>query len=128
MTNDFKFNSQIRPKGFPHHFDAHVYFSPETVAIAQTLKSHIECEFAAEISEGSVFVGQIIPKPVGPHPLPMLEVNFAKEQFGVIIPWLMNHRKNLDVLVHSISEDDFYDHTQGAMWLGNPVKLDLSRF
>jgi aromatic ring-cleaving dioxygenase len=128
MSADFKFNSQIRPQGFPHNFDAHVYYSPETLKIAEKLKAEIEEEFAQEISASSLFVGVMIPKPVGPHPLPMFEVNFAKEQFGVFVPWLMNRRQNLDVLVHSISENNLKDHTQGAMWLGKSLNLDLSRF
>lgn len=33
----FRTNSQWMPKGFPHHFDAHIYFNDEQFAEAKRL-------------------------------------------------------------------------------------------
>ena len=125
---EYKFNSQIRPSGFPHDFDAHIYFDEPTLPIARNLKAQVELIFSQQIQEGSLFVGHLITRSVGPHPLPMFEINFSKSLFGTFVPWLMQNRKNLDALVHSISKDDLYDHTQGAVWLGRQLPLDFSKF
>ncbi|MBY0416199.1 MAG: DOPA 4,5-dioxygenase family protein, partial [Bdellovibrionales bacterium] len=74
------------------------------------------------------FVGDMIPVPIGPHPLPMFEANFPQEIFTEVVLWLMKERGNFTVLVHPLSGDDYYDHTQGAMWLGKTVDLNYSIF
>lgn len=73
----FRTNSQWMPAGFPHHFDAHIYFSLE------------QLEFAKELRE-------------------KISKNFQGSSFHV--------------------GDDLYDHTQAAIWLGQPVPLKLEMF
>ena len=36
--------------------------------------------------------------------------------------------KKFNILVHPLTGDDYFDHTQGVMWLGESVELDLSKF
>jgi len=109
----------------PHDFDAHIYFVGEKESdLISALKSKIEIAF----DQKNIFIGNIIPYPIGPHPLPMLEVNFGKERFSDVLFFLMKERGSLNILVHSLSEDDFYDHSAGAIWLGKTLELDFSRF
>jgi aromatic ring-cleaving dioxygenase len=68
-------------------------------------------------------------KPVGPHVMPMFEVNlFTPAQFGAFIPWLVINRGPLSALVHPNHEDGNHirDHSQRSMWLGERVPVDLS--
>jgi DOPA 4,5-dioxygenase len=37
----------------------------------------------------------------------------------------MVHRDGLDVLVHPLTEDAVADHTNFALWLGQPVALKI---
>lgn len=120
----FKVNSQLLPPGFPREFDAHIYFSEDNRSVAQALHEAAIQEFAGQ----KVFVGQMIPEPIGPHPVPMFEINFPKELFTEVVLWLMKARGDLSVLVHELTGDDLYDHTQAAMWLGDAVALDYERF
>jgi len=120
----YRVNSQLLPQGFPRDFDAHIYFSNHDRAAAEALRALALQQFKGR----NFFVGEMIPEPIGPHSLPMFEMNFPKELFGEVVQWLIHHRGSLSILVHELTGDDLYDHTQAALWLGSPVALDLSRF
>lgn len=67
-------------------------------------------------------------KPIGPHTLPMFEVNlFSPTQFGAFIPWLVINRGPLSALLHPNTDDgdELRAHSQRATWLGERVPLDL---
>lgn len=112
-------NSKLLPAGFPREFDAHIYFSEEQRSQAETLRNLALNVFSSR----RVFVGQMIPEAIGPHTLPMFEINFPKEEFADVVLWLMHERRDLSVLVHELTGDDLYDHTQAALWLGPVVDL-----
>jgi len=125
---NFKYNSETRPADYAHDYDVHIYFTESDLKFVQNLKEKIGAAFSEASKSKEVFIGDLIPKAIGPHPRPMLEINFAASRFAQIVPWLMRERRDLSILVHQITGDDYYDHTQGALWLGSPVALDLSRF
>ena len=120
----YRYNSEWMPDDFPHDFDAHIYFSLEQLEFVKNLRNKICAHFKTD----QIFVGDIIPEPIGPHTLPMLEVNFSKELSSEMVSWLAAERGDLNILVHPQSGDDYYDHTQGAQWLGHPVNLKLEVF
>ncbi|KHD89830.1 MAG: DOPA 4,5-dioxygenase [Bdellovibrio sp. ArHS] len=124
MERSYKVNSQLLPQGFPREFDAHIYFSEASLTAAAELRLKAMQEFAGR----QVFVGQLIPEPIGPHPLPMFEINFPLALFSEVVLWLMKARGDLSVLVHELTGDDLYDHTQAALWLGKEVPLLYERF
>lgn len=124
MERTYKVNSQLLPQGFPREFDAHIYFSNESSQFATELREKAIREFAGR----QVFVGQMIPEAIGPHPIPMFEINFPLSLFTEVVLWLMKARGDLSVLVHELTGDDLYDHTQAALWLGKEVPLLYERF
>ena len=73
-------------------------------------------------------------KPVGPHPKPMWEADFIdcpdiETEFYKVLEWLNNEHKHYSVLIHPNTPDgNLLDHTQNAIWLGTPLKLDCSIF
>ncbi|KAL8921011.1 MAG: hypothetical protein Q9172_004234 [Xanthocarpia lactea] len=68
-------------------------------------------------------------KAIGPHPLPMFEVDISTPaQFGAFIPWLAIHHGRLSVLIHPNTGDSRRDHTQGAIWIGDKLDLKLDTF
>jgi aromatic ring-cleaving dioxygenase len=117
------FNSQIRPQNFPHHFDAHIYFTHDQQKEIEELREYLVSFYTGK----DVFVGNVINREVGPHPLPMLECNFSRAMFTDVVLFLMGNRKQFNVLIHPISGDDIYDHSQGAMWLGESLALKMER-
>lgn len=121
---DLPVNSKMMPKDFPRQFDAHVYFTEETRLDAIRFRDLMRTTFADQ----TVFVGELIDRPIGPHLQPMWEANFPKELFTDIVLWLMHNRGNLTVLVHELSGDDLWDHTVGALFLGAPAPLTLDIF
>lgn len=123
-SRTYRYNSEWMPKGFNHDFDAHIYFSSEQLDIIKKLRKKICDSFKTD----KIFVGDIIPEPIGPHPLPMLEINFSKAIYSEMLAWITVERGQLNVLVHPQSGDDYFDHTQGAQWLGNSIKLKLEIF
>lgn len=98
-------------------YHAHLYYAPETKAVAQRLRAAIGARFPR------ARIGNWHDEPVGPHPTSMYQVVFAAEEFPLFVPWLMLNRQELSVLVHPLTDDSVADHTNFALWLGSPLKL-----
>ncbi len=105
----------------PDHYHAHVYFEPNQQQRAAQLREQLDRRFA-------VGLGRLYPMPIGPHSKGMFQASFDQSQFGEVVPWLLANRDGLDVLVHGYTGDDWRDHTELAMWLGQPVALRLEGF
>ena len=99
-------------------YHAHVYYDPQTRAIAERLRAAIGDRFNTRL-------GNWHDEPVGPHPVAMYQVAFAEEEFSGLVPWLMLNREGLDILVHPLTDDSVADHTRFAAWLGTPLPLRL---
>ena len=101
-------------------YHAHIYYDANTKPVAARVRDLIGANF-------SVRLGRWHDKPVGPHPTSMYQVAFAVEEFPLLVPWLMLNREGLTVLVHPETGDDYVDHTDFAVWLGEiiPLKLDV---
>jgi len=100
-------------------YHAHIYFDPEkTRGVAERVCATMAKKFAVELEE-------LRDGPVGPHPIANALVIFKPDQFDEVVPWLMLNRDGLDVLVHPLTTDAVVDHTDFAIWLGNPVPLRL---
>lgn len=123
-TKTYQVNSKLMPANFPREFDAHIYFDESSRAFAESMHAKALSEFGSD----QVFTGMLSPHGIGPHPIPMFEINFPKEKFTDVVLWLMKERGNLSVLVHELTGDDLYDHTQAAMWLGPQVPLKYDVF
>jgi aromatic ring-cleaving dioxygenase len=124
QARNFRYNSEWMPKGFQNDWDAHIYFAPEQLDAIKSL--HVK--LVATFTNPEIFVGDVIPRPIGPHTLPMLEVNFSEAQYSTVVPWLEKERGSLNILVHPQTGDDYTDHTNYAVWLGEPVALKLEIF
>jgi len=68
-------------------------------------------------------VGRICDEPIGPHPHAMYQASYHSDNASKVEDLLQG--SGLDVLLHEDTGDDVRDHTQGARWLGNELKLDL---
>ncbi|PQE04410.1 DOPA 45-dioxygenase protein [Rutstroemia sp. NJR-2017a BVV2] len=115
------------------HSDIHIYHYPKNAEQAKYAKELWE-RIRREFPELRIY--RFWEVPVGPHPIPMFEVNlFTPEQFGAFIPWLAINRGPLSALVHpnTVDEkgeslDEERDHTQRAIWMGEKIPLDLAIF
>jgi DOPA 4,5-dioxygenase len=120
LNSEIDMQSEHFPEGFQRDFDAHIYYSSDQKPQAEKLR-----ELAVEkFKKQPVFIGPMVDRLVGPHPLPMFELNFSKDKFQEILFWLMHERKNLNILVHQVTGDDPIDHYAGAIWLGTTQILD----
>jgi aromatic ring-cleaving dioxygenase len=98
-------------------YHAHIYYDPaKTRTVAEQVCAGISEKFAVEIDG-------FRDTPVGPHPIANVLVIFKPDQFEQVVPHLMLNREGLDVLVHPLTTDAVEDHSDYAMWLGNPVEL-----
>lgn len=100
-------------------YHAHVYFDANQEAHARALRQQLAGRFP-------VYVGTLHRQAIGPHPKGMFQVVFDDNQLGQLLPWLMQERQDLVILVHADSGDDQLDHTRHVMWLGQSLPLDLS--
>jgi aromatic ring-cleaving dioxygenase len=99
-------------------YHAHIYYAPETRAVAERLREAIGNGFTVEL-------GRWHDEPVGPHPTSMYQVAFPVAEFPKLVPWLMLNRGGLDVLVHPQTGNAYDDHAVHALWLGAPLPLRL---
>ena len=102
--------------GAPYH--AHIYYSAEERGAAQRLRD----ELAA--NPGILFVGRMVDRGVGPHPIPQYEVHFLEPARAGVIEAIEG--SGLRALVHPLTDDDLADHTSLGHWIGEPVELDVS--
>jgi aromatic ring-cleaving dioxygenase len=99
-------------------FHAHVYYDPTTREMAERVRQGLGDRFKVQL-------GHWHDRPIGPHPKSMYQVSFAINQFDRIVPWLMLHRENLDILIHPNTGDEMADHTDYALWLGEKLLVNL---
>ncbi len=100
-------------------YHAHIYYTDaEERAFAGELREAIGREF-------KVVLGRWRDMPVGPHPTPMYQVAFQPEEFARLVPWLALNHGRLSVLIHPETGDDPTDHSVHALWLGQPLPLDI---
>lgn len=103
------------------YFHAHIYFKPENINFAKILfhtVQDIEFFTKAEFCE----------KPIGPHPLGMIEAHFREPCYNLVIEWLESNRGPCSTLVHEDTNDDVRDHTDGILWLGPELPIDFGFF
>ena len=100
-------------------YHAHIYYDPAmTRGVAERVCAAVGEKFAVEIEE-------FRDTPRGPHPISNALVIFKPDQFQPVVEWLLLNRDGLDVLVHPLTTNAVTDHSNYAIWLGNPVELKL---
>ena len=103
-------------------YHAHIYFSLDRTDEAKKLR-----ELSVEKWSDKVLgISKLISRPIGPHPVPMFEIDFPETILQDMKQWLETHRGDLSVLIHRNQEPELVEHTTHAIWLGQRLKLDLS--
>jgi aromatic ring-cleaving dioxygenase len=100
--------------------DRHVYFNEKSRPAAATLQASLLRDLPK-----TIHVSRLVDRPIGPHPLPMFELGFTVGEYPLVRGYLEAHRGELDILVHQLTPDEVWDHTEGAEWLGQPQVLNI---
>lgn len=105
-------------------YHVHFYCTLEQLELAQSVRDSIVKDLKTIGGAGPVRN-----RPVGPHTLPMFEVWFGPEALGEVLPWVLLNRRGLSVLLHPETGNDYVDHTDRAVWIGEkiPLKLEVLR-
>jgi aromatic ring-cleaving dioxygenase len=101
----------------PYH--AHIYYSDYDRSAAEALRAQFVAGWPAVL-----FVGRMMDRGVGPHPLPQYEVHFLEGSRPAVIQAI--EASGLRALIHPLTEDDLADHTSLGHWIGEPLELDIS--
>lgn len=107
-------------------YDVHVYYDDASKAAALAMREEMQEAFSW------MRFHQPKDRPIGPHPSPMWEADFAASEnrgkWAEVARWVEEHRGDLSVLIHPYSTDgDYMDHTENAFWAGEPLPLRLRR-
>jgi len=102
-------------------YHAHIYYDESTYDVAARLCDKVGEKFGAP-------VGHKHKQPVGPHPMWSCQITLTDDTFATVIPWLMLNRQGLTVFIHANTGDDWKDHTEHTMWMGNIEPLNLAIF
>ncbi|MEK9647069.1 MAG: DOPA 4,5-dioxygenase family protein [Alphaproteobacteria bacterium] len=118
MTNDYENGDETKIT----YYHAHIYYgdSDELREKAARLRERAWAKWPADVR-----MGRFRDRAVGPHPLAMYQIEFDKELFQEIVPWLMYNRDGLTILVHPEAEDAFRDHAWYPLWMGERLDLRL---
>ncbi|MDO9370775.1 MAG: DOPA 4,5-dioxygenase family protein [Sphingopyxis sp.] len=100
----------------PYH--AHIYFDEAERAAATQLRDDFDHDPAILV------VGDMTDGAVGPHPIAQYEVHFLGKAVPAVVATI--EATGLRALVHPLTDDDLADHTTLALWIGEPVELDLT--
>ena len=98
-------------------FHAHIYYEPAQRPAATALRDRFRA------LPSILFVGGMIDRGIGPHPMPQYEVHCRESSVAEVVA--MIEETGLRALVHPLTDDDLADHTSLARWIGEPVPLDL---
>ncbi|MGQ3100048.1 MAG: DOPA 4,5-dioxygenase family protein [Sphingopyxis solisilvae] len=100
----------------PYH--AHIYYDAAERPAAAALRDDFGNDPAI------LFVGAMIERAAGPHPIAQYEVHFLARSRGDVVAAI--EATGLRALVHPLTDDDLADHTTLAHWIGEPVVLDVT--
>jgi len=103
-------------------FHVHIYFTKNEIELAQQIRDDL-----IRAIPQLTYVGELILKPIGPHPRPMFEIHVPAAKIDSIVPIIDKKRSGLSVLIHPVQDDELAAHTVFARWLGEKLKLDLSK-
>ena len=99
-------------------FHAHIYFTEDDRPAAEALRD----DFLAR--HEILFVGRMMDRGVGPHPIPQFEIHFLEAARPEVIAAI--EASGLRALVHPLTDNDLADHTTLGHWIGEPLELDVS--
>ena len=102
-------------------FHCHIYFDDTNRDYAKFLYEKAKLDLC------DLFIGKFHEKLVGPHLKHNFMMGFSAKHFLRVNRWLMNNRKNLEVLVHADTGYDFIDHTERCFWYGQNIGINKSK-
>ena len=97
---------------------AHIYFAETDRAGAEALRESFRSNPQIR------FIGAMVERPIGPHPIPQYEIHFLEEARPAMVALI--EASGLRALVHPLTDDDLADHTTLGQWIGEPLVLDIS--
>jgi aromatic ring-cleaving dioxygenase len=115
-------NQPTADRDAPYH--AHIYYAAAERAAAAALRDDFIRLAKAGDDPSILFVGRMMDKGVGPHPIPQYEIHFRARALADVIAAV--EASGLRALVHPLTDDDMADHTTLAHWIGEPVALDVT--
>jgi DOPA 4,5-dioxygenase len=105
-------------------FHAHIYYEASDRSAAEQLQSELQARKGTGDLVDIIFVGDMRDRAVGPHPMPQYEVHFYRKALPIVLERIKAN--GLRALVHRLTDDDLADHTSQALWIGEPLALELS--
>lgn len=100
------------------HYHAHIYWQDQFErAIALGLRERL-----ADIGGR---LGSVHDRTIGPHPMPMYQVEYDEQSQAAIESLLKDNAGELSILLHDDTGKHERDHTDGARWIGKPLELDI---
>jgi DOPA 4,5-dioxygenase len=102
---------------------AHIYYDVAERGTAEVLRAHFADMMVDDVAP-ILFIGRMTDGPVGPHPVAQFEIHFPASGGAEIARAIGD--SGLRALIHPLTDDDLADHTTLALWIGEPLDLDVS--
>ena len=100
-------------------YHVHLYYDGSNKQHAANLRRQLDRRFGKEI-----IIGRWRDMaPQGPHPVSHFQVDFPKNLFNILVPFLALNRGDLHILLHPNTGNGYEDHTRNVMWIGPSIPL-----
>lgn len=109
-----------------YYFQSNTKSRESAVAIRNKIGKLVEQGYVTVVPQS--MHGGVNPGPSGPHVLGSFEVWCPIEGFARLFSWFTLNRGKHSVLVHPLTKEILFDHTERAIWMGQPLPLDFDIF
>lgn len=103
-------------------YHAHIYFELDDLARTEQIRQSL-----IDLLPAQAVVYKLIARLVGPHSLPMFEIDFPAGMKDEVVSLIEQCRDGHSVLIHPVIDDELAAHTTDAQWLGRRLDLFLDR-
>lgn len=87
-----------------------------------------DCEDRYENTKMCMIYDHNIEEPFGPFPSGEISMWFPNSHFNLVMNWFTQNRNGLSIVFHPNTGCEYEDHSDWAIWVGEPWKLNMSIF
>ncbi|MFU8925975.1 DOPA 4,5-dioxygenase family protein [Acinetobacter puyangensis] len=108
----------VKPASLNYHL--HFFFDLEQNADVEMIHQALGQDLPKQVK-----IFPLLLRPAGPLPKPMFMLEFGQESLDTVLEQLQPYQTQYSIFIHPDLENEYLAHTQYAIWLGQPLKLNL---
>ena len=103
------------------YYHAHIFFDVSKIEEVEQLHQQLNM-----VLPKPIFVGRVLLKAIAPFPQPMFHIEYHESDYLQVYKALVKYCSGYSMLIHPLLPDEMAAYTEYALWLGEPLVLNLS--